>query len=261
MNFQPICGVILRSARLWKHDINLLLFSLYWPLLDILIWGFLGSWMQQAQNIPNFAAVTLLGILLLQFAFRAPNTIVMSFMEEIWADNLVNLFSLPLKISEWIVGVTIFTAFVSTLIALFSVMIMWLLYNIALSKILISFALFAPPLFICGIWLGFMGLLTVTFYGKRAQEFGFILVWLFAPFSGGYYPIEALPDWARGISSFLPMSYILEGMRNYVLSGINPTDALIKGYSLAIVYTGLAIALFVYAFDKTKVKGLARLSN
>jgi ABC-2 type transport system permease protein len=261
MNLQPILGVILRSARLWKHDINLLLFSLYWPLLDIMIWGFLGSWMQQAQNIPNFAAVTLLGILLLQFAFRAPNTIVMSFMEEIWADNLVNLFSLPLKISEWIVGITLFTAFVSSVIALFSITIMWLLYNISLSKILLSFGLFAPPLFICGIWLGFMGLLTVTFYGKRAQEFGFILVWFFAPFSGGYYPIEALPHWARIISSFLPMSYLLEGMRNYVLYGANPTNALIQGYALAILYTALAIAFFVYAFKKTKVKGLARLSN
>lgn len=261
MNIQPILGVILRSARLWKHDINLLLFSLYWPLLDIMIWGFLGSWMQQAQNIPNFAAVTLLGILLLQLAFRAPNTIVMSFMEEIWADNLVNLFSLPLKLSDWIVAITIFTAFVSSLIALISIIIMWLLYNIALSKILLSFALFAPPLFICGIWLGFMGLITVTFYGKRAQEFGFILVWLFAPFSGGYYPIEALPHWAQVISSFLPMSYLLESMRNYVLYGANPTNGLIKGYSLAILYTALTIALFVYAFKKTKVKGLARLSH
>ncbi|GMU19701.1 MAG: hypothetical protein AMXMBFR12_08930 [Candidatus Babeliales bacterium] len=261
MNFQAIVGVMLRSIRLWKHDINYSLIALYWPLLDILIWGFLGSWMQKTQNIPHFAAVTLLGILLLQFAFRAPNAILMGFLEEIWANNVTNLFSLPLRLSEWIIGVILFTALVSTGVAFFSILLMWLLYDIALTKILFAFLVFAPPLFICGIWLGFLGLQIVVAFGKRAQEIGFILVWFFAPFSGGFYPIEALPHWAQTISAFLPMSYLLEGMRNYILSGTNPMPNLIKGYTMAILYAAIAIALFVYAFNRSKVKGLARLSN
>lgn len=261
MKLQPILGVILRGAHLWKHDINFLLIALYWPFLDILVWGFLGAWMQRAQNIPNFAAVTLLGILLLQVVFRTPNVIIMGFLDEIWANNLVNLFSLPLRLSEWITGIIIFAAIIAAAVASCSIAAMWLLYHLPLAKIMMAFLIFAPPLFICGTWLGFMGLLMVVSFGKRAQELGFIIAWFFAPFSGGFYPIDALPEWGKAISSLLPMSYILEGMRNYILADVNPLPYLVKGYAMALLYATIAIALFVYAFSRSKIKGLARLCD
>lgn len=261
MEFQSIWGLVLRHARLWKHDINLILITLYWPLLDVLIWGFLGSWMQRWQGIPNFAAITLLGIMLSQVSFRGPNIIIMGFLEEIWSNNVINLFSLPIRLSEWIIAIIIFASIVATFVAFCGITLIWLLYAISLSKIMMAFILFAPPLFISGVWLGFMGLQVVVSFGKRTQEIGFILVWFFAPFSGGFYPIDALPEWGKIISYFLPMSYILEGMRNYILADANPLPYLIKGYAIAIVYAALSIMLFVYAFNISKIKGLQRLCD
>jgi ABC-2 type transport system permease protein len=261
MAFQPIWGLVLRHARLWKHDYNLILMALYWPLLDVLIWGFLGSWIQRTQNIPNYTLVALLGILLLQASCRAPITIVVGLCEELWSNNLVNLFSLPIRLYEWIIGIIIFTAFVTTFVACCSVSLIWLIYHLSLVKLMTAFLLFAPPLFISGIWLGFVGLQVIVTFGRRATEIGFIVGWFFMPFSGAFYPIEALPAWARAISSFLPMSYVLEGMRNYILTDANPVPYLIKGYALALLYATLSVALFVYAFNRSKIKGLRRLSD
>lgn len=261
MEFQPIWGIVLRHARLWMHDPNFILSTLYWPLLDVVIWGFLSEWMQRAQNIPNFAAVTLLGILLLQVSFRAPMIVIMGFLEEIWSNNLVNLFSLPLRLWQWIIGILIFTAIIATCVAVCSIVLIWLLYDIPLAKIVMAFLLFSPPLFMSGIWLGFMGLQAVVIFGKRAQEIGFMICWFFAPFSGAFYPLEALPSWGKTISYFIPMSYVLEGMRKYILADVHPLPYLIKGYTIAALYATLAIALFVYAFNRSKIKGLKRLSD
>ena len=241
------------------RDLNLILVTLYWPLLDVLVWGFLGTWI--AQSIPNYAPVALLGILLWQLSCRTTITIFSSFMEELWANNLTNLFALPLRLSEWITGVIIFSIILVTVIAFYCIGLIWLMYQLALAKIMLAFLIFGPPLFICGIWLGFMGLQPVAMFGKRVQELGFIIGWFFAPFSGAFYPIDALPHWAKLISYFLPMSYILEGMRNYMLYDTNPAAYLVKGYALAILYAIISIVTFIYAFNKSKAKGLTRLSD
>ena len=44
ISFAPIWAIVFRHLYIWQRDVNLLLCGFYWPLLDILIWGFLGSW-------------------------------------------------------------------------------------------------------------------------------------------------------------------------------------------------------------------------
>jgi ABC-2 type transport system permease protein len=95
--------------------------------------------------------------------------------------------------------------------------------------------------------------------GKRGIELGFVIAWFLAPFSGAFYPLEILPTWAQKFSSLLPMSYVFQGMRGYVMFQQDPTVYLLKGYVMSIIYAACAIVLFMYCFNKSKQKGLARL--
>src|SRR6266498_3746127 len=72
ISFTPIWAIVLRHIRLWKRDINFLLGGFYWPVLDIIIWGFLGAWIQQSQTAQfhNYEVAALLGILLWQVIGR-----------------------------------------------------------------------------------------------------------------------------------------------------------------------------------------------
>ena len=97
--------------------------------------------------------------------------------------------------------------------------------------------------------------------GKRGVELGFVAVWFLLPFSGAYYPIEVLPAWGQKVSAFLPMSYVFQSLRAYVMHQQDPTSNLIKGYALSILYATIAILLFVYCFNHAKQKGLARLTD
>lgn len=262
MEFQHCWAIVLRHARLWMRDVNLILVTLYWPLLDVLIWGFIGSWMQRGQNThADYTAICLFAILLWQTTARSSIIIASTFIEEVMAYNLVNLFSLPLRISEWITGIILFDCILMAITNVYCMGLISLFYNISLIKMLWVVLLFAPPLFLSGIALGFFCLQIIASLGKRAQELAFILSWFFAPLCGAFYPLDILPLWIQQISYCFPMAYAFEGMRNYMIHGINPVTYIGVAYGLSFLYLAVAITLFIVLFNRTKVKGLARLSD
>jgi ABC-2 type transport system permease protein len=259
-----IWAIVLRHMRVWRRDINALLFHIYWPILDILMWGYLGMWIQrssQATPFHNYEIVALLGIVLWQFVGRGANIILASFTEELWSGNLVNLFSLPLRRTEWICGVIIFYTIMMMFALSMALITIALFYDVSISEILLNLLIFSPPLFLCGIWVGFTALQIISIFGKRGVEMGFVTVWLFLPFSGAYYPTDILPHWGQVISSFLPMNYVFQGMRAYVIYQQDPTLYLVKGYALGVLYAALGIVGFIYCFNRSKIKGLARLTD
>lgn len=263
ISLAPMWAVALRHMRMWKRDPNYLLGGLYWPILDILIWGFLGAWIQKSQmaGFQNYEAVALLGILLWQVVGRGCNYIAAALSEELWSNNVMNLFSLPLRTVEWMGGVMIFYGVMISITTSSCMLVMLMLYDVSMWYIISTFLIFAPPLVFSAIWVGFTCLQIIATFGKRGVELGYIMIWFFLPFSGAYYPIEVLPAWGQAISACLPMSYVLEGMRAYLMYSQNPTSYLIKGYVLGIVYATVAVIMFVYCFNRSKEKGLARLAD
>ncbi len=261
IRFAPMWAIVVRHARTWRRDPNFLLSGFYWPILDILIWGFLGSWIQQTAHFKNYEVVALLGVLLWQVVGRGCNIMVVTLCEELWSYNMINLFSLPLRISEWMCGAVLFYGIMISITSLGCILLIPLLYDVSMWYLLSTFCMFMPPLFLCGIWIGFNCLQIVVILGKRGTELGFVLAWFLMPFSGAYYPIEVLPHWAQKVSAWIPMSYVFQGMRGYVMHQQNPTSYLMKGYALSTVYALCAIILFAYSFNRTKQKGLARLTD
>jgi ABC-2 type transport system permease protein len=263
ISFPSIWAITLRHSRLLMRDTNLKLAHFYWPLLDVLIWGFLGSWIQKMQGSPshNYEAIALLGILLWQTAARSSIVTMQAFLEELWAQNLINLFSLPMSLAEWILGVMLYNGIMSIVTVFYCVGLIFLLYKLSIWYLLSTFLIFAPPLFISGLCIGFACLCCIAYLGKRAQELGFVFAWFFAPFSTAFYPMEVLPPWAQAISYCLPMSHVFMGMRKYLIEHQDPTPYLIKGYAMSCGYATIAVVLFVFLFQKSKQKGLARLSD
>lgn len=257
----PIFGIALRHLLVWKRDINLILAAVYWPLLDIILWGSLGMWIQQTQNSSMHYLVFLLGLLLWQVIGRGCNIMMTAFTEEIWSNNVVNLFSLPLTIGQWIIGVILFFAVMMSISSLYCMAAMLFFYDVTFWELFSNFMLFAPPLFFSAIWIGFTALLVIVQFGKRGIELGYVIIWFLLPFSGAYYPTEILPAWGKMLAQMLPMHYVFKGMRTYLMEGQSPMPHLLQGYAMSIPYAIAAVALFVYCFNRSKEKGLARLTD
>ena len=263
ISWTSVWAIVLRHIRLQRRDLNYVLASFYWPLLDIIIWGFLGSWIQQSQTTQfhNYEITALLGILLWQVVGRGSQIMLITLSEELWSQNIVNLFSLPLKTIDWIVSVILFYTIMMFSVSFFCMAFISMIYDISMHQLFFTFLIFFPPLFFSAIWIGFSCLQIIIALGKRSVELGFIFAWFLLPLSGAYYPLEVLPRWAQSISSFLPMSYVFKGLRGYLMHQQDPTYYLIKGYALSIPYALCAIILFIYCFNRSKRKGLARLAD
>jgi ABC-2 type transport system permease protein len=263
LSFAPMWAIVLRHTRMWKRDLNFLLSGFYWPLLDILVWGFLGAWIQQSHTTQfhNYEVTALLGILLWQWMGRGCNIMAFALSEELWSNNMLNLFSLPLRTVEWMGGIVLFYVIMMSITSIFCMLVIFILYDVSMWYILSTFLIFWPPLFFSGIWIGFTCLQIIVILGKRGVELGHVVGWALLPFSGAYYPIEVLPRWGQMISAFLPMSYVFQGMRGYLMRQQDPTPYLIKGYALSIFYATCAVILFIYCFNRSKQKGLARLAD
>jgi ABC-2 type transport system permease protein len=257
-----VWAITLRHIYLLRHDANLVLASFYWPLLDVLVWGFLGAWVQsQTATFEHYTTTLLLGILLWQIIGRGSNVLINTLCEELWSNNIVNLFSLPLHIAEWICGVILFCFIMVSIITTFCMSFIALFFSVSIVELAQYFLLFMPPLVFCCIWVGFTCLQIIVTLGRSSVELGYVLGWLLMPFGGVYYPTEVLPSWAQNISSLLPLTYVFQGMRNYVIHQQDPSPYLIKAYILGILYAAAAVGLFIYCFRCSKQRGLARLSD
>lgn len=263
ISFSSVWAIVLRHARLYKRDYSLLLSVFYWPLLDIIIWGFLGAWIARANvaQFNNYESAALLGILLWQVVGRGCNILGFTLAVELWGNNQVNLFSMPLKLKEWVLGVIIFSFITMFATCLVGMLAIKALYTLSISSIVSTFLIFLLPLFLCTIWLGFSCISIFLLLGHRGIEVGFIFGWVLMPFSGAYYPIDILPIWAQRVSALLPMSYLFQGMRDYVMLDKSPLSTILFGSVLGLLYAIGGLILFRYCFENAKKNGLSRLTD
>lgn len=260
MNFQRIWGMVLRHIHLAVRDLSRVSWMFYWPVFDIVSWGFSGLWVQKYNAACNIGFAQLVALVLLQLVGRTALEISGSLMEELWSMNMINVFASPLTLPEWISSGLIIGAMSNTVLFAYCSLIVWLVFGVNILSVGLPLLLFAIPLIISGLWVGFMAATLLISFGARVQTFVFILNWTFTPFCGVFFPIEILPVWGQIISAALPMTYIFSALRTYVLSGAFNWPLIAIGTTMAIFYALIACVVFFVAFKKSKQKGLARLT-
>ena len=118
MNFTRIYGLFLRHFYLITRSFPRILDLIYWPSIQITLWGFISNFFASHSTYYNNAVgVILTCAILYDFLFRTSIGFNMLFLEEIWSRNFTNLFISPMKISEIITSL-VFTALIRALIGL-----------------------------------------------------------------------------------------------------------------------------------------------
>lgn len=260
MNVHRITAVIIRHMYAYKRNFDRLTDSFYWPLMDILIWGLTSVWVQKSQtDVSNIVLILLTALVFWQIVWRGNYEISVNLLEEFWNQNLVNMFSTPLKLSEWIVAVMTLAVIKMSFTVAFCFIAVWLLY----ATNILTFGWYLIPfiisLLISGWIMGFLGSSVIIYYGQKVQTIAWTMGFLFAPFSAVYYPLDQLPTWVQKISLWLPTTYIFEGMRTVIFTGRLDPMMLVKSFALNTIYLSGALFLFSIMFEKSRKKGLGRL--
>lgn len=257
MNFYRVLAVARRYGYEQRRNASRLAELFYWPLVDIFIWGLTSGWHQKMAKDDAPILITMLTcILLWQILWRSNQAIAMGLVAEIWDKNLGNLFSTPLTISEWTVGVmlvgigqTCIAGCMGYLVALFFFDINLLTIGPAIIPLVLGVIVF-------GWIVGILSTAVVLKFGNGAVPLLWMFASLSAPFSGVYFPTSMLPEWTKIISYMLPSSYLFEGARGVLRTGVVPTQQLYVGSVLNILYLLAAFYLLLLAFRSRQVRGL-----
>ncbi len=260
MNFQRIFGVFLRYFYAMRKALFQLTDLFYWPFVDILLWGLTSIWIKgQEGHVENLPLILMTGLIFWQVSWRGSVDISVALLQELWQRNLVNFFSTPLKFSEWLTGILLLSLCKLIISLAFGTLVVYVLYSLNVFTIGWAFLPFAASLLFFGWTIGFIASSAIVYWGHSVEMFAWMIGGLFAPFSAVFYPVSVLPNWAQIISWCLPTTYIFEGMRSILASGSFNTSYFFISLLLNLLFLSGSILLFRTMFEKSRIKGLARL--
>ncbi len=262
-SFQRIKSIVLRNLYVEKRSITRITDFFYFPVIDITLWGLTSMWIQSTNtvNASQLATALLTNLVLWQVFTRSSYEISLGTVEELWNRSIVNLFATPLTVHEWLAALLFSGLFKSVAVFIFGASVVKILYGIS---VVLPFSILAPAfiLIVMSGWCnGILGSALPMKWGERVSSIPWILSWLFAPFSGVFYPLETLPSWMKIIGNAIPMTHILSYTREYLLTQTTHTEKLITALLLCCLYGCLALLLFFTLFKQSKKQGLARLER
>jgi ABC-2 type transport system permease protein len=244
-----------------KRDLDILSDMIYWPLIDTITWGITSEWLAQSQGSSSAAVLSILVALVLwSIIWRSQSEVARNLIDEMWNNNLMNLFSTPLTLWEWIMSVlaqSIFKMCISSGAVILTILLLYTVNIFSLGWWLVPFMV---STILTGWTIGFISAGIVIRYGQKMQTVVWTLPAILFPLSAVYFPVAQLPTILQWASYFIPTTYTFEAMRQLLFSHTVPL--LNIGFSLVlnVVYLALAIVWFHYSFERSRQLNLARFN-
>ena len=256
MRWHKIYGLSLRHIYLIKGSFPRILDLIYWPTIQIFLWGFISKFFTLNSSFyENTIGIILSAAILYDFLFRSSISYNMMFLEEIWSRNFTNLFIAPIKISEIIAALT-FTAIFRTLIGLIPASLIAIpLFGVSIFKIGFPLIFLLTTLYIFGVTLGLLVTAGLLRFGPSFENIAWASLFFLAPLGCIYYPIEILPYWLQIIAKLLPLVYIFEEMRNILIYDIINYYQILKATLISLIYFVIGIIVFYWSYSGAKNRG------
>ena len=252
-----IWGMIYRHLALYRRSWPRVLELMYWPVLQMVVWGFTTRYLIGLQgDSAALAAGTLLGgVLLWEVALRSQMGFSLSFLEEIWSRNLGHVFVSPLRPRELVaalMGMSVIRVVVGVLPA---VLLAWLLYAFGLFAMGPVVVAFFAALLVMG-WAVALGVTSLILrYGAGAEALAWSILFGLTPFSAVFYPVAVLPAWLQPVALALPAAHVFEGMRAALLDGSIAWGHLAAAFALDAGWMAAMAWVFMRQFESARVRG------
>ena len=241
---------VIRSS--WPRTAELI----YWPLVQMLMWGFLQGYLAAATTLASKAAGLFIGVVLLwDILVRSQLGFSVAFLEEIWSRNLGHLMMSPLRPAE-LVAALILVSLIKLLVAMVPVALLaYAFFGFNVLSLGVAFAFFFANLVMMSWSLGLISTGVVLRWGLGAESFAWLIVFVFLPLCCVYYPVSTLPSWLQTVALALPPTYVFEGLRAIVLRGDFVGSLMVKALALNAVYFAAGWATFAYFLQSARING------
>ncbi len=257
MNFRHVWGLTLRYTYLYKRSLPRLLEIIFWPLMDLLVWGFLTVYLTGAGGAAPGLVTFLIGAMIFwDIFYRAQQGVALAIVEDIWGRSLLNVFIAPVRMSEVIAATYVVGFFKIILTVSIMATLALAFYDFNLLQMGFSLLPFFANLLLTG-WA--VGLITTAFilrFGQAVEALAWGIPFLLQPFSAVFYPVSVLPFWLQPVAWCLPSTYVFEGMREVLRTGQLDGSMLAWAFGLNLIYMIGGGIFFNWMVQQARVRGL-----
>lgn len=256
ISFRRIAALQLKCWYLTRRSFDRMSDVAIWPVLDLLLWGFLTLYVGDFTDTP-LQAFLLGGLILWVFLWRANNDISFFILEDFWSRNLYGLFASPMRNGEFLLALVL-SGLVRVLLTFsLAALAAFLLYRFSILTFgWLPLAMGGAILILFG-WAVGIAVSSLFFrFGDRVQLFSWGITFLLQPFSCVFYPLAALPGWAKSIAVLLPSTHVFEAMRAVIAGSSIPWRQFGIAFSESFALLLIAVWLFGLGIRKAKQTGL-----
>ena len=249
-------AMVLRYWYLLRSSFPRLIELIYWPAVQMLMWGFLQTYIaEQASLFAKAGGVFIGAVLLWDILFRGQLGFSISFLEEMYARNLGNLLISPLRATEFVAALMVMSIIRLAIgMGPVTLLAIWF-FGFNLWALGFALAAFFANLMLTGWAVGIFVSGLVLRNGLGAETFAWSIMFLFLPLTCVYYPVATLPSWLQAIAWTLPPTYVFEGMRALVTEQTFRADLMIQALALNAVLFSLAVAGFLALLASARRNG------
>jgi len=245
ISLQRIGAMILRYWYLLLSSWPRLLELMYWPILQVITWGFLQSYIAQNAGFFARAGGTLIGaVILWDILFRGQLGFSISFLEEMWARNLGNLMMSPLKPIEFLLALMAMSVIRLALGVIPMMLLAFYVFHFNFLGLGLPAVAFFCNLIFTSWAVGIFVSGLVLRNGLGAESIVWTLMFALMPLACVYYPVNVLPLWLQYVSWCLPPTYVFEGLRALLTDHVFRADLMAAALAINAVLLVASFAAF-----------------
>lgn len=257
MNLRVVKALLIKYAFVWSRNTFRAMDVFFWPMMDLLVWGFLTIYLLKVSNsVPSMVNFLIGAVIMWNILYRAQQVIGVSFLDDVWNRNLLNLFAGPVRLREYVAATYVMGFLQAIIVLLFLSIAAAIFYGFNLLDLGVTFAAFFANLLLMGWALGLLTTGIIVRYGPPAEALAWAIPFLVQPLSAVFYPVSVLPTWLQAIAKLVPSSYVFEGMRQILGHQSFDANGLVIAFGLNIIYMIIAAMAFKFFFEEARARGL-----
>lgn len=241
---------LLRSS--WPRMLELV----YWPTVQMVMWGFLQLYVDQNASFFARAGGAFIGaVLLWDILFRGQLGFSVSFLEEMWARNMGNLMMSPLRPVEFVAALMIMSI-VRLAIGMLPVSLLAMgFFGFNIYGLGLALVAFFANLILTSWAVGILVSGLILRNGMGAEGLAWTIMFLLLPLACVYYPVAILPGFLQTVAWMLPPTYVFEGMRALLIEQVFCPDLMAWALMLNVIYFTAAVFAFLKLLDSARRQG------
>jgi ABC-2 type transport system permease protein len=257
-SFNTVNALVLRYVYLYTRHPVRFVELIFWPLVDLLVWGFLTVYLQKqaAGGFPSTITFLIGGMILWDVLFRSQQGVAISFLEDVWTRNLLNVFVAPVRTVEYVAATCVVGVLRVVVTLIILAVVGSLAYGFHLTDLGLSLLPFLGNLMLFGWFLGMVSTALIMRWGQAAESLAWAVPFFIQPLAAVFYPVSVLPGWLQPIAHALPCTPVFEGMRSVLAGNPVPWGAIQQALLLNLVWGALAAWFFASNLRHVRKTGL-----